>query len=99
MTPRHPPPGPVANDEEGDPLPRPEPKSDLADLIALAEWARQKEFIVSGPIRVGKIAIHGFQDVRLMRRLGLGTDRPRAAEPEPSIGEMVGVDEYTPGQD
>lgn len=99
MNPRPPPPGPVAHDEEGDPLPQPAPNSDLADLIALAEWARQKEYLLAGQIRVGKIAIQGFQDVRLMRRLGLGADRPRAADPEPSIGEMVGVDEYTPGQD
>lgn len=97
MNPRPPPPGPLAHDEEGDPLPQPAPNSDLADLIALAEWARQKEFLLAGPIRVGKIVIQGFQDIRQARRLGV--DRPRQVEPEPSIGAMVGVDEYSPGQD
>lgn len=95
MNPRPPPPGPLEHDEEGDPLPQPAAASDLADLIALAEWARQKEFALTGPIRVGKIVIQGFQDVRQARRLGV--DRPRAAEPEPSLGDMVGVPEYTPG--
>lgn len=96
MTPRPPPPGPLEHDEDGDPLPQPAPASDLADLIALAEWARGKEFILSGPIRVGKIVIQGFQDVRQLRRLG--ADRPHQ-EREPTIGEMVGVDDYNPGSD
>lgn len=93
---RPPPPGPVAHDEEGDPLPQPAPASDLADLQQLAEWARQKDFAITGPIRVGKIVIQGFQDIRQLRKLGV--DRPRA-EPEPSLGDMVGVPDYNPGAD
>jgi hypothetical protein len=97
MTPRIPPPGPLEHDEEGDPLPQPAPASDLADLIQLAEWARQKDFAITGPIRVGKIEIAGFSDIRMLRKHGM--DRPRSAEPEPSIGETVGVPDYAPGSE
>ena len=97
MNPRPQPPGPLEHDEDGDPLPQPAPNSDLADLIALAEWARGKDFLLTGPIRVGKIVIQGFQDLRVLRKLGV--DRPRATEPEPSLGQMVGVEEYNPGAD
>lgn len=92
---RPPPPGPIAHDEEGDPLPQPAPESDLADLIQLLEYARTKDFQVGPFVQVGKIRVQ-VADIRQLRKLGM--DRPRA-EPEPSLGQMVGVPDYNPGSD
>lgn len=92
---RPPPPGPLAHDEEGDPLPQPAAESDLADLIQLLEYARTKDFQIGPFVQVGKIRVQ-VADIRQARKLGV--DRPRA-EPEPSIGEMVGVEDYVPGSD
>lgn len=88
------PPGPLEHDEEGDPLPQPAPASDLADLIQLLEYARTKDFQIGPVVQVGKIRLQ-VSDIRQARKLGV--DRPRA-EPEPSLGDMVGVPEYTPGE-
>jgi len=45
---------------------------------------------------VGKIRVQ-VADVKQARRLGI--DRPHAAEPEPSLGETLGVPEYRPGSE
>lgn len=91
------PPGPLEHDEEGDPLPQPKAGSDLADLIQMAHWARAQDFAIAGPVSVGKISIQGFSDIRQLRKHGI--DRPRAADPEPSLGETLGVPEYVPGSE
>jgi hypothetical protein len=96
MNPRLPPPGPVEHDEEGDPLPQPAAASDLADLIQLLEYARQKDFQIGPVVQVGKIRLQ-VADIRQARKHGV--DRQRASDPEPSIGETVGVPEYSPGSE
>lgn len=96
MNPRIPPPGPLEHDEEGDPLPQPAPASDLADLIQLLEYARSKDFVLGPIVQVGKIRLQ-VADIRQARKHGM--DRPRAAEPEPSIGETIGVPDYAPGSE
>lgn len=96
MTPRTPPAGPLEHDEEGDPLPQPVAASDLADLIQLLEYARAKEFVIGPIVQVGKIRVQ-VADVKQARRLGF--DRPRNADPEPSLGETLGVPEYMPGSE
>lgn len=58
------PPGPVAHDEDGNPLPQPAEASDARDLIQLLEWARLKGFEFTGAVRVGKIAIQSVRDLR-----------------------------------
>lgn len=72
------PPGPVLDDEEGNPLPQPAENSDVRDLIALMEWARQKGFELAGGVRVGKISV---QRVRDLRQTEARRDKDEAPDP------------------
>lgn len=90
------PPGPIEHDEDGDPLPQPAETSDLADLIQLLEYARLKDFQVGPVVRVGKIQVQ-VRDIRQLRKVRDLLGKDADPQPEPSIGEMVGVPEYTPG--
>jgi hypothetical protein len=86
------PPGPVEWDQEGDPVPQPAKESDLADLIQLLEYGRRKGFRVGPMVRIGKITVQ-VSDLR--QRGSAGEDTIT----ELSIGDMVGVPDYFPGQE
>jgi hypothetical protein len=96
VTTRIPPPGPLEHDLDGDPLPQPAAASDLADLIQLLEYARAKDFVLGPIVQVGKIRCQ-VADLRQAKRHGL--DQQRSSEPEPSMGDLVGVPEYSPGSE
>lgn len=55
--------GPLEHDEEGNALPRPEARSDLADLIQLLEYGRRRGFRIGPMVRLGKITLQ-IQDLR-----------------------------------
>lgn len=82
-------PGPVEHDDDGDPVPQPEPKSDLADLIQLLEYARKKGFRIGPAIRVGKI-ITTVHDLRQ-------SEGRHVPDEEPSMGVLdrmaAGIDD------
>ena len=92
MTDRPLPPGPVEYDDDGIAVPQPAAESDLADLIQLLEYGRRKGFRIGPMVRIGKITVQ----VADMRQRAAAT---APDEPEPSIGEMVGFPDYSPGQD
>lgn len=57
------PPGPVENDEDGNPVPQPVVASDVSDLIQLMEYGRRKGFRIGPTVRVGKIVLQ-IRDLR-----------------------------------
>lgn len=85
------PPGPVLDDEDGNPLPQPAENSDVRDFIQLMEWARQKGFELTGAVRVGKIAVQRVRDLRQTE-----ARRDKDDPPDPGVWAEHG---YTAGPD
>lgn len=78
MTDRILPPGPVAFDDDGDPIPQPAAQSDLADLIQMLEYGRKKGFRFGPVVHVGKI-ITQVQDLRQTEGRGIAQEPDEGA--------------------
>lgn len=89
------PPGPIEHDEDGNPVPQPADGSDVRDLQQLLEWARMKDFDLTGAIRVGKISIQRVIDLRQRNRHTSQTAGP----PDRGIFAEHGYDPEDEGED